>query len=279
LLKFDDLKNINHYWQILVFLVFLLGYLTFSFYFNMNGLPFIPIDIPLLIGLGLIVLIYISVIFLLSTSNITFIDKFIYSFILISSLNLLNNFNIYYIPILLFGFYIANGMHLIVQTESNGTQSKSADKHKKDNIITILMFFLSISLVFTMQWTSSLLLFTTLYFIYELQLNYKLVNKVNYFGILMLIILYPFLISIYINSNGLLPLNLHKQNIEFKTNEKEYKSILIYQNTESLFIIDMNNTISIKKEKIISDIKYSDYYKDKTNLIDKMKLLKEYFNE
>lgn len=69
------LLHIKEYWQIIAFAVFLLGFITFSFYTQLNGFSFIIPDIQLIVGLGLL-----SILFLIFPTWILYSKPPIYFF-------------------------------------------------------------------------------------------------------------------------------------------------------------------------------------------------------
>lgn len=274
MLKLDNIKSINQYWQLLVFAVFFLGYITFSFYLNMNGIPTSTFEMPLIVGLGLVVSFYIGFILLFSTIQLTAIEKISFSFLPIVILNLLNSLTITFILMILIGFSFVIGVFKDIESETT-EDSKEKVRNFYDYTFLLPLPFL----LFGFHWSYSLLYITTFSYIHLFNKSIKIKKSLLIFGIFTLIISMSYVIALFINYNGLKVINLEKKNVNFIYKNKTYNSTMAYENSDYIFLVDNNKTISISKQKIDSKISYTTHIDRSNQIMKNIEYIKGFINE
>jgi len=274
------LENIsNKYWQVIVFIIVFVGYITFSFYMGINGFSFVDINIRQVIGLGLLSgmsIIWILFLCLNQVMKLNISALFIISFIplflfkLISSIDYDKNI-LFLIPTLLIV-----AVFITTSLSEEHTYKKDNGEFAKDTLFDkILIPTAGIILLVTLFEVSLVALFLlNIYYLY-------IFNKYTHMKIghkIMLIVLFvfiqPLLTAIIINQNGFSLANFDKQHISIEQNNKKVKGLLIYQNEQSFFIHENNNSIIILKNNIDNKILFKQY-KYKNNTI--LNIMNDYF--
>lgn len=266
-------KNIsNNYWQLLVFVVIFVGYITFSFYMGINGFSFVDINIKQIVGLGLlsgVSIIWILFISLKQIIKINLSALFIVSFVPLFLFKLVSNINyeinlIYLIPII-----IIIPIFITMSLSEEHNYKKSNGDFAKDNPLDKILIPLSGTILLLIQFDVSLIALFLLNFYYV-----YIFNKYTYMQIghkIMLIVafifLQPLLTAIIINQTGLSLANFDKQYISIKQKNKEINGILVYQNQQSFFIHENNSSIIVPKSIAYEKVTLKQFdYKNNTVL-------------
>ena len=266
--KNDFITKLTSNWQIVTFIVVLLGYMTLSFYLNFNGFSFIEIDIKHIIGLGLLVSIFILWILLMSIKIDSFFFLIINALIPVFIMNLLNGVNsILFIFSIIGATIFTTFIFLDIDTEDykNKLENK-IEKNKAQSFYDKLFMILLIPMILTLEINYALLFIVNLVFLWSFQKFYLFREYFNPFQILSFLLIIPFILALIINNNGFKISNFDKKNISFVSNDKNISGILIYQNTNSFFILDKNNSIEIQKDDISSKVQYTNYIYEKQTL-------------
>jgi hypothetical protein len=275
--KNDFIHKLTSNWQIITFIVVLLGYMTLSFYLNFNGFSFIEIDIKHIIGLGLLVSIFVLWILLMSIKIDSFFFLIINALIPVFIMKLLNGVNsILFIFSIIGATIFTTFIFLDIDTDDyrNKLENK-IEKNKAQSFYDKLFMILLIPMIYTLEINYALLFITNLVFLWSFQKFYLFREYFNPFQILSFLLIIPFILALIINSNGFKISNFDKKNISLVANDKNISGILIYQNTNSFFILDKNNSIEIQKDDISSKVKYTNYIYKKQTLND---ILLEYLS-
>ena len=264
----DFITKLTSNWQIVTFIVVLLGYMTLSFYLNFNGFSFIEIDIKHIIGLGLLVSIFILWILLMSIKIDSFFFLIINALIPVFIMNLLNGVNsILFIFSIIGATIFTTFIFPDIDTEDykNKLENK-IEKNKAQSFYDKLFMILLIPMILTLEINYALLFIVNLVFLWSFQKFYLFREYFNPFQILSFLLIIPFILALIINNNGFKISNFDKKNISFVSNDKNISGILIYQNTNSFFILDKNNSIEIQKDDISSKVQYTNYIYEKQTL-------------
>jgi hypothetical protein len=266
--KNDFINNLTSNWQIITFVVVLLGYMTLSFYLNINGFSFIEIDIKHIIGLGLLVSIFVLWILLMSIKIDSLFILIINALIPVFIINLLNAIDsIIFITSIIGATIFTTFIFLDIDREDykNKIEHK-IEKNKVQSLYDKLFMVLLIPVILTLEINYALLFITNLIFLWSFQKFYLFREYFNPFQLLSFLIIIPFILALIINSNGFKISNFDKKNISLVANDKKISGILIYQNTNSFFILDKNNSIEVQKDEISSNIEYTNYIYEKQTL-------------
>ena len=217
----DNLINniSNYYWQLLVFIIIFVGYITFSFYMGINGFSFVEINIRQIIGLGLLSCVPILWILFMSLKQIIELKLsalLIISFVPLFLFKLVSNINyemdlIYLIP----GIIIVAIFILISLSEEHNYKKYHGSFSDKNTLLDNMIVFLSaLVLLFTLFDVSLVVLFLlNFYYLYIfhkytfMQIGHKI------FLIVIFLFLQPLLTAVIINQTGLSLANFDKQYI------------------------------------------------------------------
>jgi hypothetical protein len=140
------------------------------------------------------------------------------------------------------------------------------EKNKAQSFYDKLFMILLIPMILTLEINYALLFITNLIFLWSFQKFYLFKEYFNPFQILSFLLIIPFILALIINSNGFKISNFDKKNISLVANDKNISGILIYQNANSFFILDKNNSIEIQKDDISSKVNYTNYIYEKQTL-------------
>lgn len=245
---FEQLKN---NWQFFVFGVFLLGYLTFAFYMQINGFAFIVPDLKFLVAFGLIILfLSLPVMLMVPDGHLN-----IYSIMLFSGIvpMLFQNFTIMMIFMIIAAGHQANS---IVDFSSSGQTDEVKKKRNK-----IINFLLAVSyilfILFLIDWRYALVIFLNITFFSMMEISYRSLKIINPIHIIFYLLSLSYVIAIIIDSKGFPLANMQKTYINFQIeNNQSIKGILVFDDAENFYIKDQNKSISIAKDKAINIIQY-----------------------
>ncbi len=268
--KNDFINKLTNNWQIITFIVVLLGYMTLSFYLNFNGFSFVEMDIKHIIGIGLLASIFILWVLIMSIKIDSFFFLIINALIPVIIMNLLNGVNsILFIFLIVIATIFTTFIFLDIDTENY--KYKSEDKleiNKAQSFYDKIFMFLIILMIFTLEINYAILFLTNLVFLWSFQKFYLFREYFNPFQILSFLLLIPFILALIINNNGFKISNFDKKNINLIAKDKNISGTLIYQNADSFFIFDdKNNSIEIQKNNVSSRVKYTNYIYEKQTLI------------
>lgn len=239
----------------------------------MNNIPFTTIDFTLIIGLGLISSFYIGFILFYSTLDLTMVEKISFSFLPIVLLNFLNTFTISIIIMIFIGLIFVMGVFKDIESEKTEV-SKEKTKKLYDYTFLIPLPFLLLGF----HWTYSLLYILTFMYIFLFSKSIKVKKSLMFFGTFILIISMSYSIALFINYNGLKVANIGKVKIMLNYKGKDYNSVMVYENSDYIFLFDDNKSISIPKQNIDSKIQYFEYFTDNP-IEDNIKLIRNFINE
>ncbi|MCK9490739.1 MAG: hypothetical protein M0Q24_01505 [Sulfurimonas sp.] len=245
-------KISNNYWQLLVFIVIFVGYITFSFYMGINGFSFVDIDIKQIVGLGLLSGISIVWVLFFSLKQIIKINLsalFIISFAPLLLFKIVSNINYEINLIYLAPAIIIIGIFVIANLSEEHNYKKSNGYFAKDNLLDKVLIPASGTVLILTQFDVSLIALFLLNFYYlyifnkytNMQIGHKIILVVVF------ILFQPLLSAIIINQTGLSLANFDKQYISIKQNDKNINGILIYQNQQSFFIHENNSSTIVAK--------------------------------
>lgn len=245
------IEQLKNNWQLLAFGIFLLGYITFAFYIQMNGFSFILPDLKFLVAFGLIV-------FLLCLPNIIFSQTEQYSWQIVYMTwgltpILFVTSPAQAIPSILFAIGITGLLLDYIKTGKGTAQEQNREK-KVDKFLLILL----VLLIFIMDWQFIALLVLNIFFFLTMQSYYKKENRHNPLFVVAYIFITAYLVASLVNSRGLTIANMCKSNIKCSLeNDTIIEGILVFQDSNTYYITTKNKHLSVDKSLIKSPIQFT----------------------
>ncbi|NOR58540.1 MAG: hypothetical protein GQ474_08475 [Sulfurimonas sp.] len=272
------LEEVNKHWQIIAFVIIFLGYITFSFYMNLNWFSFVEIDIKQIIGLGLLAGMFILWIVIASIKLTPILVKIIFALVPVFILNFLSMFNSFLIILgVILAVLIISALYIYIYSDKrrNLLNKERLDVKTKVKFTDLLFIGVSaIPIVIFFDWSFSLLFIVNIVFLITFQKYYVSHESFDGGVLIIFVLIIPCTLALIIDNVGLSVANFEKKSVTFKTNNRDINGTLVYKNTNSIFIHYLNKTIEVQRKDIESEIIYLKYNYKKWTLLN---LGKEYY--
>lgn len=260
-----SLDYIKNYWQLFAFGVFLLGFITFSFYMQINGFSFVLPDLKFLIAFGLIVFILVTPTIYLAKYLATREQvMWIIPLIPVAFMPILFLENISMSLVILFA-----AVSQVELMDNYVTSAKNIEETKnKEKQIDIFFYIMAILLTIFIDYFYILLALTNIFFFYSIKKMYKAQKIINPTHIAVYVLIATYVVASLSNNYGLAIADMRKTNIEFISDKNQTISgALIFQDSNTLYFTNNSKRFSIDKSHISSPIQYKEYKYEHNNSI------------
>lgn len=239
------------YWQLLVFGVFLLGYITFSFYIHINGFSFITPDLIYITAIGLLVLILMTPTLLLFKSE----DFVVYYIMGLSGIIIFffDDVTIMTIVVMYMVAYQLNMTYKPITYNSDDINNETMNIPLMDKLFA---FFGVVILIFIDFHYSLVILINMLYFSLLHQFYHKH-KRINYMTGVFYLISLTYALALLMDAKGFVFANMQRNYItlSFENNES-ISGKLVFDSQDIYYVKDQNRSIAVPKNLVQKVIVY-----------------------